>query len=66
MPLDSQNYQCHNHSGILNRIIQLEKEFLMESNRVDRIATKLNQILGGVLISPFLVALIMLLLKGTN
>ena len=54
---------CDEHSKCDNRISRLEKDSLAQWEKLDNITTKLNLILGGIIISPFIVALITLLIK---
>ena len=48
------------------RIISLEKRINIHDKHLDNISTKLNLIIGGIILSPFLVALITLLIKSNR
>lgn len=59
---------CKDHSDCLSRINRLEKNDSVQWKKLDAISTKLNLIIGGIILSPFIVALITLLTlysKGT-
>jgi len=54
---------CDQHSGHEGRIQSLEKDRNIQGKKQDDMATKLNLILGAVILSPFLVAVFTLLMK---
>lgn len=54
---------CPNHVDLLERIKRVEENDRRTNQRIDPIVTKLNLILGGIVISPFIVALLTLLIK---
>jgi len=58
------NSFCPDHTKHCSEIEDIKKEYCQQDKRIFAIEKKLNQILGGVILSPFLVALIMLLLKA--
>jgi len=55
---------CDEHKDCVGRISRLERDTQCQWSKMDKIATKLNIILGGIIISPFIVALITLLIKS--
>ncbi len=54
---------CDQHSGHEGRICSLEKDRRIHGTKLDDVSKKLNMVLGAVVLSPFLVALLVLLLK---
>jgi len=55
---------CIDHSDCTGRIKRLEKEQINQWKKLDDIATKLNLVLGGIIISPFIVTVLILLIKA--
>lgn len=54
---------CNEHSNCSGRIERLEQGQSHQWKKLDNISTKLNIILGGILIAPFLISVFMLLMK---
>lgn len=54
---------CDDHARCDERISRLEKNDEYQWKRLNSISSKLNLILGGIMISPFIVALITLLVR---
>lgn len=57
------NDYCSEHKSFEERIIRLERDGEKRDLKEEANSTKLNLILGGIIISPFVVALITLLIK---
>lgn len=55
---------CSCHSGVKVQIKDHETMLETHDKKISTIETKLNLILGGVFLSPFLVAAFMLLIKS--
>jgi len=54
---------CKDHESHVIRIQKLESAVAEQWEKLDAIAAKLNLILGGIIISPFVIALITLLIN---
>jgi hypothetical protein len=54
---------CANHNDLLGRVRRMEKRQDVGERKFDSLATKLNLILGGIIISPFIVTVLTLLIK---
>ena len=54
---------CGDHTDCVGRIGRLEKTTDDQWQKLEQISTKLNLIIGGIIISPFIVSLIMLLMS---
>ena len=54
---------CEDHGSCETRITHLECRLGKHDKKIDTINTKLNFIIGGVIVSPFIVAVLTLLTK---
>ncbi len=45
---------CKEHSGVLKSIIQLEEATLRQDGDIRTMHTKLNMIIGAIMLSPFI------------
>jgi hypothetical protein len=54
---------CVDHQRCEDRVVRLEESDKTQWDKIDSITTRLNLILGGVIISPFIIAVITLLIK---
>ena len=54
---------CNDHTNCVGRIERLERESEHQWKKLDSMATKMNLILGGIIISPFIVAVLTLIIK---
>ena len=54
---------CKDHTDCIHRISRLEQEDKLQWKKISSMDTKLNLILGGIIVSPFIVSLITLLIK---
>lgn len=59
----SHSCTCLSHKSIVERLDRVEKDLEKQQEKDESMATKLNLILGGIFISPFIVALLTLLIK---
>lgn len=55
---------CSCHSGMKTKVESLEKQSDQQWKKIGNLDTKLNLILGGVLLSPFIVAALTLLIRA--
>lgn len=55
---------CEEHSHHEGRLDRMERDMESHRKKMDQMSTKLNLILGAVLLSPFLVTAFTLLLRA--
>jgi len=55
---------CDDHTNCKGKITRLEKDSAHQWKKLDLMATKLNFILGGIILSPFIVAVLTLIIKN--
>ncbi len=60
------NAYCDDHTNCKTQLKRLEADAIHQWKKLDAMSVKLNLILGGIIISPFLVSVLLFLAKGNS